>query len=375
MPQVQSARGGELSAAKIVTVTWAGDPSAPTIQDFDDKLGASSFWSVLAEYGVGAATSGPAEHVVVQTPLQAGIDENAIDAWVQQQAANPAASGWPAPDAQTVYAVYVPPSVNVTYQGQDACLSGDGYHVELQAGSNPAGVAYALILEGCYTTDGLPLDQDTTETGSHEIAEAATDPYPNNAPALGGFDADHLAWELWDDWQDEIADACEYFDEGFFQGGADEPYWLSRLWSNASARAGHDPCVPTPAGPYGNVTPLGLDSVDVHAVDAFGKLSSFTTKGWRIAPGQTRTVQVGFYSDAPMDAWAVTPVEGDCCTVPWTNVLTVSPTSFSGQNGDVVDVAITVNQAPAQGTAALLSFVSAAAGGVRRYMAVVVGTY
>lgn len=375
MPQVVTSKGPVLATPKIVTVTFAGDPQTATIQAISDAIGASSYWKVLEEYGVGAATSTAADHVVVQTPLMTGIDTDAIDTWVQTQVAGAPGNGWPVPDAQTVYAVYVPTTVAPTYQGQDACQGGDGYHVEVSSPNNPDGVSYAQILEGCYMVDGLPLLTDLGETATHELAEAVTDPYPNNAPAYYGFDTDHIGWELWDDWQDEIADACEYFDEGYYQGSTDLPYWLSRLWSNAAAKAGHDPCVPPPAGPYNNVTPLGLQSIKVQAQDANGGVSTFTTKGWRIAVGATATVKVGFYSDAPMAAWKVTAAEGDCCTSPWTSSLTVTPSSFSGKNGDTVDVTIKVDKAPPQGTAALLTFSSAAPGSLNHYMPVIVGTY
>ncbi|HEY3820403.1 MAG TPA: hypothetical protein VGL81_24730 [Polyangiaceae bacterium] len=375
MPQVETQKGPVLPTPKIVTVTFAGDPQATAIDAFDDALGASSYWKVLEEYGVGPTTSVAADHVVVQTPLTTGIDTDDIDTWVQSQITGAPGDGWPVPDTSTIYVVYVPTTVMPTYQGADACEGGDGYHYELDSPTNANGVSYAQILEGCYLDDELPLLTDLFETASHEIAEGSTDPYPNNAPAYYGFDTNHISWELWNDWQDELADACEYFDEGYFQGGSDLPYWLSRLWSNESAKAGHDPCVPVPSGVYNSVSPLGLANVSVSALDANGGVSKFNTKGWRIGVGDTATVQVGFWSDGPEDAWSVTAVEGDCCTYPWTDVLTVTPKTFSGKNGDTVSLKIKVNKAPAQGTAALLQFVSAAGGNISHYMPVIVGAY
>jgi hypothetical protein len=375
MPTLVDAKGGKLTSAKIVTVTWSTDPNAATLQDFDDKIGASQYWkTALAEYGIGPATSGASNHVVVTTAPPNPWDAAAIDAWTQQMAVAAPGNGWPAPDAQTVYMVFVPPDVAVTDQGADACNVEAGYHVELTAGPNPDGVAYALALQHCSSEFGTNVVSDSTETAAHEIAEAATDPYPNNAPAWGTFDADHLSWELWNDYQDEVADACEYFDEAYYKEGTDLPYMVQRLWSNASGKAGHDPCVPAPAGAYNNVTPLDLASVSVTAVDVNGKVTPFTTKGWQVPVGQTVKVKVGFYSDAPHAAWQVQAAEGDCCTQPWASVLTVSPTSFTGQNGDSVELSITANKAPAQGSAALLTFTSDAGQGTKHYMPVVVGT-
>jgi hypothetical protein len=385
MPVLQNANGATLTAPRIVTVTWPSDTNQASLQDFDDRIGASAYWkTALTEYGIGPASSGPSNHVVVQTPPPATWAASDIDAWAQQQAGSPSTSGWPAPDAQTVYMVFVPSTINVTdvdpstNKTVDACILEEGYHTTLTAGTNPSGVAYALALEHCPIEYGTDVLGDATETAAHELAEAATDPF---ADALGnpsgwiGFDADHLAWELWNQWQDEVADACQYFDEAYYKEGADLPYMVQRLWSNASAKAGHDPCVPAPAGPYSNVTPLGLDSLSVTAVDAAGTASKFSTKGWHIAPGQTAKVQVGFYSDGPTSAWSVQAVEGDCCTQGWTRALTVSPSTFTGQNGDTVELTITADNAPAQGTAALLTFWSDAGNKQNHYMPVVVGVY
>jgi hypothetical protein len=381
MGTIVDAKGGTLTAAKIVTVTWSTDPNAATLQDFDDKLGASQYWrTALAEYGIGPATGGASDHVVVTTAPPNPWDASAIDAWTQQMAAAAPGNGWPAPDAQTVYMVFVPPDVVVndkdpgTGQPTDACNLEQGYHVAITAGSNPDGVAYALCIQHCSSEYGTQVVSDSTETAAHEIAGAATDPYPTSAPAWGTFDADHLGWELWNDYQDEVADACEWFDEVYYEEGADLPYMVARLWSNASGKAGHDPCVPAPAGAYNNVTPLGLESVSVTAIDVNGGVSPFTTKGWHVPVGQTVKVTVGFYSDAPHAAWQVQADEGDCCTQPWDSVLTVSPSSFAGQNGDTVELSITTNQAPAQGDAALLTFSSDAGQGTKHHMPVVVAT-
>ena len=384
MAQIVNNGGPPLATPKIVTVTWQSDPNSAAIQDFDDKLVASSWWSVLKEYGVGAGTSAATEHVVITAAATSPWADNDIDTWAQNNIANTATSNWPAPDANTMYVVYIPAAVTVTDPSGDPC---DGYHVELNSASNADGVSYALIMEQCYVEDQLLEMQDTTETGSHEIAEGTTDPYPNNAPAWYGFDADHLAWELWGGWQDEVADACEYFDDGYYLGAADEPNWLSRIWSNASAKAGHNPCLPAPGGAYNNTTPLGLQAISITAVDVNDNISPFSTKGWRIAPGATAKVQVGFYSDAPMATWTMTATETEYCkstdnSCPNT-ALTVTPTTFTGKNGDTVSLTIKVNNAPSEGTAAVLQLSSVARDTTQcapgapcnHIMPVIIGTY
>jgi hypothetical protein len=61
-----------------------------------------------------------------------------------------------------------------------------------------------------YQAAGMSVVDDATASGAHEIVESATDPATNSNPAVVGFDPGHLAWELWTEWQDEIADACEF---------------------------------------------------------------------------------------------------------------------------------------------------------------------
>jgi hypothetical protein len=372
MPQIVDHKGARLNAAKIVTVTFAGDPNTATIQAFDDAIGASKYWkTTTSEYGIGPASSAMADHVVVQTAPMSPWADSAIDSWVATQAGS-STSGWPAPDAQTVYAVFIPASVQVTSSGQDACQSYDGYHTELQVGTDP-NVAYALILEKCMVP-GTTMIDNVTETAAHELVESATDPVPDNSPGLTGFDADHLAWELWNQWSDEVADACQNDDDANYREGADLPYAAQRTWSNVSAKAGHDPCVPVPSGPFFDVTPLGLDDVTVSAPNYMGTLQTYKTKGWHVVPGMTRTVQIGLYSDAPTGDWTLTAVEGNGFTSPSSSALDLSLSQSTGNNGTTVDLTIRVKSAPTGGTGVLATIISAR-GNLHRYMPVLVGAY
>jgi hypothetical protein len=377
MGQIQNGKGGVLDKAKIVTVTFASDTYSSTWEAFDDAIVASAFFqTATADYGITSATSGAANHVVVPTPPPSPWDDTAIDGWVQQMADDPT-SGWPANDSETLYVVYTPPTITVTSGGSDACDAYGGYHTQTYGTGTQAPVNYALVLTSCYEGGPTQLLEEATESASHEIVEGVTD--PDGYDGWNGFVTNNLAWSLWNDDQWEVADACEFFEEGYYPGESDLPYWLSRIWSNSSGKAGHDPCVPVPSGAYNNVTPLGLQSIGVSALiydpDGTTSVGLYTTKGWRIAPGATATVQIGFYSDAPMDEWTVTAQEGDCCTQPWANVLTVTPSTFKGKNGDTASFTIKVNEAPAGRTAALLTFGSVGAKNVTHYMPVIVGTY
>ncbi|HEY1694941.1 MAG TPA: hypothetical protein VGG39_22390 [Polyangiaceae bacterium] len=373
MPTLAFNKGPVLKTMRIVTVTWASDANAPQFDAFDDAIGASTYWQSLAEYGVGPSTSVAADHVSITTAPTSPWDDGDIETWASGMINGAPGNGWPAPDANTMYIVYVPDTVEVTQSGQDACLSEGGYHTELNAGPNPGGQPFALILDECAAQSGESVIDFATTSASHELAETATDPFPGYEPAYVGFDQNHLAWDIWNEFQDEVADACEFFEEGYFTGGSDLPYGLARVWSNASGQAGHDPCVPVPSGAYNNVTPLGLSKVTIQTQGAFGALQSFETMGWRIAPGQTITENVGFYTDGPASKWQVQHTEGDCCFND-TKYLTVTPPTFIGNNGDTVPIQITVNSAPAAGTGTgiLLTFVSAAPGGIQHFMPVVI---
>src|SRR5208283_2795224 len=96
---------------------------------------------------------------------------------------------------------------------------------------------------------------DVEETAAHETVEAATNPYPEST-SLGyvGFDPDHLAWDLYTGFNDELADACQNWQDSYYQESGSFPYWVQRSWSNKSALAGHDPCVPAATGAYHGMT-------------------------------------------------------------------------------------------------------------------------
>jgi hypothetical protein len=381
MGQVVDQGGGVLSAPEIVTVRWASDPDGAKWEDFDDRIGASTYWQkAVSEYGVGVATSGPSRHVVVQQDPPASWTDTDFESWMTTELSNPQTSGWPAPGAQSLYIVYIPPQAKLTWQGQDACQALLGAHAETTTSSG-ANVATAIVLTGC--TGGQDVVGTATRTAAHELAEAATDPLPDLQVTYAGFDVEHLAWELFQQvgdapGSDELGDDCEVYPYAYYTEGAELPYDVQRIWSNASAKAGHDPCVPAPSGAYFNTTPLDLEDVSVTAPDVTGALQTYATKGWHVAPGQSRTVRVGFYSDAPAPAWSLRVVEGSGMPMAPspTNVLDLKLSTKQGANGDTAQLTITVKQAPpaANGTAVLVTLVSGSGDGAH-YMPVIVGGF
>ena len=291
--QVTDNGGPVLAAPVVVTVTWSTDPDAQTYDALGDTIGASAYWKdINSEYGVGAATSGAANHVSVTTaPPAAGFDDGELDALVEANAG----TSWPANTPNTIYAIYLPPGSALYFGGpasaggQDACAQGvGGYHTE----SQNKNLVYA-IMPHCSNFQTADVELGA----SHELNEAATDPHTNTTPAYYGFDTNHLAFEFFNQFQDELGDACETFatstDSTDFA-----PYVVQRQWSNKSAAAGSQWCLPKIAEPFYNTTFLPASNLDTINADlttlGYGPAQS---KGFKIALNTSRTFPIGLFSD------------------------------------------------------------------------------
>ncbi len=327
MPQISANTGTVLASPVIVTITWPGDPNASTWEAFGDSIGASDYWKAsTSEYGVGAAKSGAVNHVRMTEPLpkslsyfalqdlitvalggtpDGGVPESGpVDAG--EAGPNPA---WPAPTtnakgiSETLYSVFIPSTTAVTDPGSGAsfCKEGAlGYHGQVTAGGKA--IAYSVALE----CPGMDISI-AEETAAHEYVEAATDPFSGSSSTLGyvGFDPDHLAWDVFTGFNDELADACQNWQGSYYQDTGSFPYWVQRSWSNKEALAGHDPCVPEPSGPYQGMTlfPSEESSISVNLTAA--GLGPMKTKGFSAKLNTPITFHVGFYSDAPTGTWTL----------------------------------------------------------------------
>jgi hypothetical protein len=335
VPQLQYQGGSLLKSPVVVTVTWASDPNGSVFEDFGDKIGASAYWkAITSEYGIAPAISGSANHVRISSAAPASMTGKDVATLVANGAGNPSVSKWPAPTAGSVYIVYIPNGTSLIYNGSPICGSGTGgYHSSVTVAGKQ--IAYAVIPE-CTTSTSV------TSAASHEIGEAVTDPYPG-APGYVGFDLPHLAWEYFQAFQIENGDVCEFYIDSFYKEGADLPYDVQRQWSNASAKAGHAPCVPAPVDPYFNTTPLALEDVTVDFSSSGGSPAT-KTRGYHVAIGETRTFAVGLWSDAKRTPWNLKVVEGQpALGPPATPHLTLSIDSTSGVNGKKAYVTVKVN--------------------------------
>ena len=114
-------------------------------------------------------------------------------------------SVWPTPaSGDPVYILYLPAHDDAHPPGQERVRAGrrrlsrqhDGRQPQRRVRDRPA---------------LRRLLSSVTLSASHELAEAATDPYPRSRPAWSGFRDDDLAWEMFQQFQSENGDACEFY--------------------------------------------------------------------------------------------------------------------------------------------------------------------
>jgi len=299
--------------------------------------------------------------------------------------AGAAAPAWPAPTQDTIYAFFLAPGTSLQIQAgpgsgtMDACSAGiGGYHDQVTVGG--VTTSYAVV-PSCTFPGGNTAAQQTTMSMSHELIEAVTDPDPQQAmPGYIGFDDAHFSFDWFQEFSDEVGDACELFKQSFFEDQETSPvafdYWVQRTWSNKAGPEGHDPCQPAPSTPYFNVTPLNLDMVTLTLpaqLSSNGATQNIQTKGLHIASGATAMLDLGFYSDAPTAGpWTLSYSLGSPISQKKQTYLNVALDRTSGQNGEKAHASITVTSLGSL-KGELLVFHSTM-NGVTHYMPVVIGS-
>jgi hypothetical protein len=310
-------------------------------------------------------------HLRITDTAPTTITDDAMEHYIATKVSGAPASGWPVSDSQTIYTVYLPAGTTLTsaQDGSDDCNSFDAYHSEIKASTALPHVVFAIIVQKCHAALA-----DSTQSASHELAEAATDPHPWTDAGLSGFDAQHLSWDLFNVRQNENGDACEFYDDSYYTETGSLPYSVQRLWSNRSAAAGHNPCVPQ-ADAYYNVTALDTEDIMVTPPD---DTTPQRTHGFRVPVGAEKSFTVGFYSDAPLpgpdDGWDIEAVEGDASNMPEPGNMTLSLDKKHGKNGDTAQVTVKIN-ALGKGTGQLLTIVSKRKDLPHHYMPILIGAY
>ncbi len=337
-PKVVNLGGPVLAAPVVVPVFWSNDQ--PTIvaqiKDFEEKVGATDYWKATTkEYGVGVLKAAPA--IDLPEPAPANITDAQIQAWLADKL-NSDDPAFPVADKNTVYGLHYPKGTIITAgsgaQTQKSCEVFGGYHssITLDAAHGGQRVAY-MVMPRCANFNGLTGIDVMTATESHELIEAATDPYPQDIPAYGTVDSAHFYWAFVLG-GGETADMCAQWP------GADTTfpeldYVVQRSWSNKAASAGHNPCVPVHAdsGPYFNAVPVFKDVISL----AGGKI-----KGLKIPVGESKSIDIQLFSDAdtggPFTVQALT--DADFWGGP--KELDFTWDQDSGQNGQTLHLTVEV---------------------------------
>jgi hypothetical protein len=316
-----------LQSPSVVPIFFPGDPDRAAIESFLGKMKVSQYWAStgVSEYGVGAWGGASSREMTEAAP--ASLTESQVKAWIKSKLESP---DWGSVGTGDILTVFFPPGTVLTSDmGYPFCQpsTAGGYHGELTLGSGQK-VVFAAI--GRCTAWSDPF-AGVTFVASHEWLEASTNPFPETAPAYYGLDADHLIW-----WAfpigGENADLCE-FNTSIIP--SDLGYRVSRSWSNASGRMGHDPCLPSGSTSYFNAAPV-LDE----PVTLISSGARLPTKGIQIALGASRTVDVELFSDLPTSGpWQLAAYDvSEMMGGPKNLQLTLDKTS--GKNGDRVHLTI-----------------------------------
>ena len=367
VPQVVSRGGSVMATPKVVPIFYASDDAATTakLQDFVNKLGATQYWNVMQEYGVGAITGEPGIQLTAADDPPVIYDDADIQTWLANKL-NSKDPAFPQPDANTIYAFFFPAGITITQGGVSggypddggvypeggtdasvpstagqSCIPGGfgGYHGVDQ--SVNTGTAVYAVIARCANIFGLGGADATTGIASHELGEASSDPLGSGYSSV---DPAHSYWSRILG-GGEIGDMCAQ-DVGSFVKFSDSPYVVQRLWSNKAIVAGTDPCVPVPSGEvYFNTVPNMPDTVQVSSHFG-GDGGTIPEKGVIIPVGSTKTVELDLFSSAPTTApWKIVAQDPYQLGLAASKELTLAPSVTVGENGTKISLTITVNAA------------------------------
>jgi hypothetical protein len=328
LPQVHNGGGKLLSAAQLVAVSFDGDPLRADIESFVSRIGGSHYWNATtSEYGIGSASAQAPLHIADAPPV---VTDSALQTMLSEQLATP---GVPTPSDQSVYVVFLPTTTGLEHaDGTPRC---GGYHSSMIAPSGQR-IAYAVVAR-CIESDQVTRDEVTT-LASHELIEAVTDP----------FDDGYHAPPPSSDWAwtfamngGEVGDLCEH-DAASVYGDAELGFVVQRTWSNAAARAGHDPCVPHANGDvYFGAAPVTGDALTL--TSKLPGNPSLATTGVHIPIEGRKTIPIALFGEAasgPIDVWAE-EIPIDAATQEPAD-LEFSLDRATGGNGDILQLTIDV---------------------------------
>ena len=304
-PQVPNNSGTPtLKHVQVVTITYASDARVADLEDYDRWIvGSAWLTTVGADYGVQTGKNISNVHLPESVPSAITDDEIQTLLVTKLNSGALPTPGTVLPDGSTVteplYSIFFPQSTRITLgtgaQAAQSCQTFGGYHSSFNffpGGHGPGvNVAYAVMADCGGSSGGLSSVQQVEVTMSHELLEAASDPYPQSSP---GFSIQNYS-SPWAFIPGEIGDLC--VGQNYVETVGSKQYALQRIWSNSAAAShpGKSPCVPAASG-------------------AFFDVSTDLLQTQTATPGGTVTYQVTAWSDRAMSQeWAVfvTPYQGN----------------------------------------------------------------
>jgi hypothetical protein len=211
-------RGGPLLAnVEVVALYWGSqwrnDPLsalAGRIDGFFDFVLTSALMDQLAEYSEEGTAIGHgmrvASAVLDSVPTDAALTDQQL-----RDGLRAALPSLPSPNANRLYALFLPPGVAVIMGASRSCQAFCGYHDAIDDQTFYAVLPYP----GCPGCLGGEAEFDAlTSTTSHELAEAVTDPIPGTG------------W--YDDAHGEVGDICAWRTKRLGD------YLVQLEWSNAA---------------------------------------------------------------------------------------------------------------------------------------------
>ncbi len=279
MPQdVLVTPGAILATPTVIAITYDNDANRADIESFYQQYAASTAWAATtAEYGVGPLTV-KTEHIAGNAPAKI-LDGDTSDITNLLTANLTGTKIWGDPDPTALYS-FIYPQGSVVDDGTTAepdpcCDSYDGYHYDTMVGG--IDVSYSIQCQCAAGFDqGLTQKQQITIVAGHELVETVTDPKISTTLGWAQTDDDHAIWTYVT--EGELADLCEYAITYPWLTPPGMTFATQRVWSNAAAKAGHDPCVGDPTTPYYQTVPDQPDTLSVTFDD-----TAVSTKGLKLA--------------------------------------------------------------------------------------------
>ena len=315
--------GGVLAHPRLVTISFTGYAHADKLKAFGENIVKSNWLQASgAPYGVHDGTY-LGNFVFDTSPTTASGNGTAsfIESHIRSGELPAAKKG----EAPILYMVFYNLGVPIlTGPNNDAsCSTFAGFH---QEASFATGRFAFAVLPQCPGDDWTYIET----AASHELIEAATDPWPSSAP---GWYVDSPS-SPWMALGAEVGDEC--IDLVVTEG--QDTY--QRVWSNAAAASGNqNPCVPVKSGVQFGVTTTSDTTIVAH-------------------PGKDLTIHMHGWSAAARDPWSV-----DVFT--WSEDFAGNPflESSTMNNGDTDALHITIPAGTPAGSSALYLVVAHGASG------------